>query len=757
VALPGQLYAVMVRSPHAHAWLRTINVAPASALPGVMAVLTGQDMLADGLRPIPHKAWSYHPAEIPLENKDGAPPFGAPHFPLPTDKVRFVGEIVAVVIADSLMAAKDGAALVEIVYEPLPAVTDALRASEPDAPRLWEEASSNVCIDAEVGNAEATAAMWARAAHVVTLKTWVPRVTGVPMEPRAALGCYDPKTERYIVHAGSGHAVRLKSDIATSLGVPEHQVRVVMRDVGGNFGTRGAIYPESVLVAWAARRVGRPIKWTCERQEGFLSDYQGRDLTVEAELALDADGNFLAMRSRNVGNLGALTGNFSMVQKGVEIMSSVYRMPAAHARARCVTSNTTPTRPYRSSGRPEVIFVMERLIDLACRQCGFDRIEIRRRNLVSEAEMPYTNPFGLVYDSGAYHQAMEAAMALAEWHEFPARRADARKRGKYRGIGIANYVDTATGIPRERAEITVTPDGWIDVVIGTVSSGQGHETSFAQLLAEWLGVPIERVRLLTGDTETVSVGGGTHSGRGIRLGSIVIHASVQAIVKRGLEIAQHLLEVASGDLEFVNGRFSLKGTDRAIDLFTVAAAALEGSNLPQHLRGPLAGVGDEIVTVAGFSYGCHVCEVEVDPETGVVRIVRHSAVDDVGRAVNPLIIHGQTHGGIAQGVGEALIEQCFYDERSAQMLSGSFMDYAMPRAELLPSFDTRISEVPSTSHPLGFRAAGEGGTTPALAVVINAIVDALSEFGVAHLEMPATPESIWRAIRGMEPRSRSRA
>ena len=756
VDLPGQAYVVMVRSPHAHARIRSIDVAPALAVPGVVAVLTGRDLLADRVKPIPHKQWSYHPAEIPLQNKDGAAVFAAAHFPMPADKARFVGEAVAMVIADTVAAAKDGAERVAIDYQPLPAVTQAVASAALDAPRLWEEAPSNVLIDAEVGNAAATAAAFARAAHVVRLETWIPRVTAVPMEPRAAVASYDAATQRYTVYAGSGGAVRLKTDIAQTLDIPDAAVRVVMRDVGGNFGSRGAIYPEFVLVAWASRRVGRPVKWTCERHESFLSDYQGRDLASEAELALDADGKFLALRGSNVGNLGALTANFSMVQKGVEINSSIYRMPAACFRARCVTSNTTPTRPYRSSGRPEVMFVMERLIDLAARRCGLDRVEIRRRNLLTTGELPYTNPFGMVYDSGDYHQVMDRALALSDWQGFGARRAEARKRGKVRGIGLANYIDTATGVPREHAEVTVQPDGFVDVVIGTVSNGQGHETSFAQLVTEWLGVPFERVRLLTGDTDTVQVGGGTHSGRGMRLASIIIHKATRGIIAKGARIAAHVLQAPAGEIAFDDGRFAWKGTNRSLDLFEVAGAALDRRDLPDELRGALAETCDETVNVAGYGYGSHVCEVEIDPETGVVEIVRHTTVDDVGRAVNPLIIHGQTHGGIAQGVGEALREQCFYDAGTGQPLAGSFMDYAMPRASDFPLFTTDISEVPSTTHPLGIRPAGEGGTTPALAVVVNATVDALAGFGVTHIEMPATPERIWRAINGMEARSRTR-
>jgi len=430
----------------------------------------------------------------------------------------------------------------------------------------------------------------------------------------------------------------------------------------------------------------------------------------------------------------------------VQMMSSIYRVPAAHFRARATLSNTSPTRPYRSAGRPEVIFVMERLIDLAARECGHDRVAIRRRNLVTEKELPYKNPFGVEYDNGDYIGGMDMALKLADWAGFKRRRAEAKKRGKCRGIGVGNYVDISTGVPREKAEITVLPEGAVELVIGIVSQGQGHETSFAQLISEWLGVPIETVRFVAGDTDRVSVGGGAHSGRGMRLGSIVIKKSSDDVIEKGLRIAEHLLETAAADIEFKNGRFAVKGTNHAVGIFEVAKAAIERNDLPDDLRGPLAAACDETVLVASFPYGAHVCEVEVDPETGSVNVITYAAVDDVGRAVNPLIIHGQVHGGIAQGVGQALLEHAAYDPESGQMLAGSFMDYAMPRASDVPFYLTELSEVPSSTHPLGIRPAGEGGTVPALAVIINAVVDALWDLGVRHVEMPATPQRVWQAI-----------
>jgi carbon-monoxide dehydrogenase large subunit len=745
--LPGQVHAVMVRAPHAHARIRAIDTAAARAAPGVIAVLTGADYLADGLKPIPHKPWSPHPAETALRNKGDVPPFEAPHFPLPADKVRFSGEAVVIVVAETVHAAKDGAERVAVDYDVLPSIVDTVPAARQDAPRVHEEAASNVCFDSDIGDAAATDAAFARAAQVVRFETWVQRVTGVPMEPRAALAVFDKSDGRLTLYAGNGGAVRLKHDLATMLAMPPEKVRVLMQDVGGNFGTRGMIYPEFAAVAWAARKLGRPVKWIIDRHESFLSDYQARDLAVEAELALDAKGKFLAMRGSNLGNLGAHTTNFAMVQKGVQMMSSIYRMPAAHFRARATLSNTAPTRPYRSAGRPEVIFVMERLIDLAARDGGFDRVAIRRKNLVTEKELPYKNPFGVVYDNGDYIGAMDWALRLGDWDGFKKRRAAARKRGRYRGISVGTYVDISTGVPREKAEITVAPDGFVELVIGIVSQGQGHETSFAQLVTEWLGVPIECIRFVAGDTDRVTVGGGAHSGRGMRLGSIVIKTSSDMIIEKARRIAEHLLEAAAADIDFANGRFTVKGTNHAVGLFAVARAAAERKDLPPDLQGPLHAAGDQTVLDASYPYGAHVCEVEVDPDTGKVALINYVAVDDVGRAVNPLIIHGQVHGGIAQGVGQALLEHAYYDPESGQMLAGSLMDYALPRATDMVNYVTAISEVPSSTHPLGIRPAGEGGTVPALAVTINAIVDALAEFGVRHVEMPATPERVWQAIR----------
>ena len=752
--LPGQAIAWVLRAPHAHAEIAAIDTAAASAAAGVIAVLTAADYLADGNRPMLHAPASTSPPDITLANTDGSAIEVPEQMPLAHGRVRFVGEPVVLIVAETLAAAQDAGELVAVDYRPLPAVARAFDAAAAGAPLLWNRAS-NVTVDAMVGDGAATDAAFARAAHVARLDTHVQRVTGVPMEPRTALAEYDAATGRYTLYAGGGGVGRPKRDIAPMLGVDEASVRVVAYDVGGNYGTRNNSYPEFAFVCWAAKRVARPVKWLCERSEALLTDFQGRDLTVSAELALDAAGNFLALRASNLSNLGAYAVSFVPLTKGTELMTSLYRTPVAQARARAVFSNTVSTAPYRSAGRPEVMFVMERLIDRAARQFGFDRVALRRRNLIPEDALPYPNPFGMTYDSGAYEAILDRTLALSDWHGFPARRDEARDRGRYRGIGLGTYVESQSGAPQEEAVVRVRPQGAIEVEIGTLSSGQGHETSYAQLLADWLGVENDRIRLVTGDSDRVKFGAGSHSGRSIRLASITMHAASRRIIEKGLQIASHLLEAAAEDIAFADGWFTVKGTDRAADLFAVAAAAEGDARLPEGLRGPLSGTGDVVSRISSFPHGWHVAEVEIDPETGSVELARYTAIDDVGRAVNPMIIHGQTHGGIAQGMGQALMEHCVYDRASGQALAGSFMDYAMPRAGDLPFFATDISEVPSTTHPLGFRGGGEGGITPALGVIVNAIVDALGDFGVTHVEMPATPETVWRAMRQAGTQARS--
>jgi len=744
VNLPGQAYACFVRSPHAHAMIGRIDTAAARTVPGVIAVFTGADAAADGMKPLTHTPMPGNPYEEMIRDRHVS--FIAPHPPMPADRSRFAGEIVAMVVAETPAAARDGAERVRVDWMPLPAVTSAVHAAASGAPILYEATASNVCVDSTGGDEAAVQSALARAAHVVRFRTWIHRVTGVTMEPRAAVGAWDAACGRYTIHAGAGGLGRTQMAAAGALGVPESAVRVMARDVGGNFGTRNSSYPEFILVAWAARRLDRPVKWTGERREAFLADYQGRDLAVDVLLALDGDGNFLAVRGANTSNLGAHAVSFHPLNKGMALTATVYRVPAVSIHGRGVVTNTSPTTPYRSAGRPEIMFGMERLIDLAARRHGFDRLELRRKNLIPSSAMPYRNAVGTLYDSGDYLAAFDRAVSLADWTGFEARRAEARRRGRYRGIGVANYIELNTGFPRERAHVTVRPEGMVDVVLGTLSSGQGHATSFGQLIVEWLGVPLSHVNLVTGDTDVTIVGGGAHSARALRLAAVVMAKAADQIVEKGKRIAAWLLEAVAADIEFADRRFNVKGTDRSVDLFDVAAATLR-SDAPADCRGPLDGLSDETMPVPSFPYGTAVCEVEVDAETGVVDVVRYTTVDDCGRAVNPMILHAQTHGGIAQGVGQALWESCAYDSETGQLLSATLMDYAVPRADMLPSFTTEISEVPSTSHPLGLRGGGEGGTTPALGAVVNAIVDALAELGVEHVEMPATPERVWQAIR----------
>jgi carbon-monoxide dehydrogenase large subunit len=741
---PGQAHGAALRSPHAHALIRGIDTSAARAMPGVLAVLTGQDALADGLKAIPHLTAPGTAPDIVLHNRDGSPVPAAPHYVLPADRVRHVGTAVAFVIAETVAQAKDAAEKIVVDYEPLPAVIEAKAAVEKNAPRLYDDLP-NIMIDAEVGDAAATAAAFARAAHVTRLDTWVNRVTGVTMEPRAAVGIYDAATGRYTLYAGSGGIVRQKKEISAILGVPFESVRVIAREIGGNFGTKNSFFPEFALVVWGSRRTGRPVKWTAERTEAFISDYMGRDLTVSAELALDADGRFLALRTSNLSNVGAHSGSYVPLVKGVGLVTAGYRIPVAHIRARAVLSTTMCTTPYRSAGRPEVIYVIERLIDKAAQEHGFDRVALRRRNLIPPSAFPYKNPQGITYDNGTYRAVMERAMELGDWKGFKKRRAEARKRKRLRGIGLCCYLETTGGYPRERADVTVHPQGKVDVVVGTLSSGQGHETTFAQCVAEWLGVPFDDVHVNESDTDIVKEGGGSHSARSMRLAGIVMGNASDLVIEKGKKIAAHMLETAEDDIGFAGGRFTVKGTDRSVGIFDVAAAAADGKSAPEELRGPLAATCDQTILQLGFPYGAHVCEVEIDPQTGALELSRYTAVDDVGRAINPLIVHGQTHGGAAQGIGQALWELCAYDAQG-QLLSASMMDYAMPRADLLPSFTTDISEVLTPTNRLGVRGAGEGGTTGALGAVVNAVVDGLAEFGVTHIDMPVTPEKIWRAI-----------
>ena len=734
-------HAVILRSPHAHAHIRGIDVSAAKSAPGVLTVLTGKDASADGIGAIPHSPDWQGPPDAELRLPEGFEVYLTDNTPLPVETVCYVGEGVALVVAETAAEAADAAELIEVDYAPLPAVTDSRSSMKGGAVQIWPDCPSNVALTCEVGDDEAANEAFSRAAYIVRLDSRIHRITGSPMEPRAVVGEYDTDRDFYTLRAASGRgAVQTRERLAVTLGVEKEQCRAVFGDMGGNFGTRNAFSPEFALMPWAARKVGRPVKWTANRTECFLSDYQARDLYSRSELALDAEGNFLALRGENTLNLGAYTVYFWPLRKGLSMMQGTYNIPAIHYKGHAVLTNTAPTAVYRSAGRPEAIYMIERLIDLAAEQHAFDKVDLRRRNLIQSDDMPFTNGVGVTYDSGDYTAAMDAALHEGDWNGFEARKAESAARGLCRGRGIANYIEVTSGIPRERAEITVTDDGYVDLVVGTMSSGQGHETSFPQLLSEWLEVPFEKIRLVVNDTNRVSVGGGSHSGRSMRLVSIAAGEAVEALLEKGKAIAAHAMQAPIDEIEYAEGAFHAPGGG-SLDLWAAAKAGESEPELPK-----LEGIGDIVNRVGGYPYGAHTCEVEVDPETGHVDILEWTAVDDVGVAVNPLILHGQAHGAAVQGIGQAMLEAIEYDPESAQLLTGSFMDYAMPRADNMPPFKTVVTEVPASSHPHGIRPGGEGGTTPALGLLVNAIVDALSDYGVTHVEMPATPERVWRAI-----------
>ena len=741
----GQLYALMVQSVHAHAEINKIETTVAKGLEGVVDVLTGADWLADGYGSLQHDLGFSSPPDIALSNRDGSERYVAPHFPLPVDRARYVGEPVAMVIAESLVQARDAAEHVFVDYHVLPPTIDTAHASDDEASVVWPDLGSNVAINADVNNVDETISALTDAQHVVSLKTQLARVSGVAMEPRSSLGEYG-NDGRYVLKTTAGSIYRFKRELAKVFGEPEENFRIVIGDVGGSYGPRNAMYVEHPLVIWAAKRLGRPVKWTSDRTESMLTDYQARDLLVAASLGFDQAGRIVALQTANTSNIGAHSASWIPLVKGIEIMTGLYKIPIACAHAVAIQSNTPPTYPYRSAGRPEVMYAMERMMDLAAHETGLDRIEIRRRNLIPVEDIPYDNQFGLTYDSGNYPEALEEAVVLSEWHEFDKRKAQSERRGKLRGIGIANYADLSTGYPREWTEIDVRPDGVVGVQIGTMPTGQGHQTTFSQMVAEVLEAPYDSVEIKYGDTDRLKDGGGSHSGRSMRMGAIVLSDASQKIISRGKKIAAHVLEVAEADIEYSDGVFAVVGTDRNIDLFEVAAAARQRDDLEDDLQGNLREEADVYLPRAVIGSGCHVCEVEIDAETGVVEIVEWTAVDDVGRAINPMTLDGQTHGSVLQGVGQALMENCAYDPESGQMVGATFMDYALPRAEDSPPFRTKLLEVPSPSNPLGVKPGSEGGSAVAPAAIANAVVDALKEYGVKHIELPITPERVWRAV-----------
>ena len=745
--MQGQTYAVMIRSPHPHARILNIDTRDAQAMAGILGIFSGVDCRTDGLVPIPHGPVPSTKFDMKLTGPRGAEVFIDPHLLLPVDKARYVGEAVAMIVAETTAQALDAAEAITIEYEELPWVAESEAALAAGAPAVWDEAPDNVIVDTHFGNAQATERAFAVADHVVKMDFHVGRVTAAPMEPRAGLAHYDESTARYTLQftTGGPGIVRQKRQLAAVLGIATERLRLVAYDVGGSFGTKNRPYVEFGLILWAARKIGRPIKYTATRSESMLTDYQGRDLWTKVELALRSDGRFLAMRASNVSNVGAHCVSLSPLGKGSALITGSYDIPAATLRARAVFTNTMPTSTYRSSGRPEVTFAIERLIDTAAREFGFDRIELRRKNLVHPKAMPYTNAVGTTYDSGQYEADMDLAMRIADWNGFEERRRDAAARGKFLGLGLANYVESSTGSPKERTEITITPGGRVKVVIGTQPSGQGHQTSFSQVISDLLVVPVDTVDIITGDTDIVKEGGGSHSGRSMRHAATVMWMAASDLIASAKRIAAILLKTSPDQVTFTEGRFTAPHTNRTYDFLDLAKESAQHA-LPDDIKNGLMVVKENEMHQPVFPNGCAVCEVEVDPETGRTIIKRYAAVDDVGRCINPMIVHGQIHGAIAQGIGQALLEQCYTDPGSGQPLCGSFMDYGMPRSQDLPSLRTEILEVLSPTNPLGIKSAGEGATTPAPAVICNAIVHALSEFDIRDIKMPATSLTIWQAI-----------
>ena len=743
-SFPGQTYAAMVRSPHAHARIVSIDKTRVLPMPGVLGVFTGADCAADGLGAIQHDPLPKTRDDIKLAAPGGGEVFIGPHLLLPADKARHVGEAVAMVVAETRAQALDAAEALEVVYDELPFVLHSEDAMQPGAATVWDKVPYNILVDTRFGDAAGTERAFAQAANVVAMDFNIGRVTGVPMEPRACVANYDAASARYTLHAGSGGAVRQKRELAGVLGIEPDTLRVLSFDVGGNFGTRNRVYPEYGLVLWASRKLGRPVKFTASRSECFISDYQGRDLVTKLELALDAKGRFLALRATNISNAGARCVSLSPLSKGAGLITGNYVIPVASLRAVSVFTNTIPTQAYRSSGRPEVTFAIERLIDIAAAKLGIDRVSLRRRNLVRPKSMPYRNAVGMTYDSGRYEENMDLAMRIADWDGFTARRREAKKRGKLLGLGLANYVESSIGAPKEQARITIKPEGRVDVIIGTQPAGQGHETSFAQVVSDLLHVPVESISIIMGDTDVVRAGGGSHSGRSMRHAATVFSLAATTLIGNGKRVAAHILGTTPDRIDFNEGRFAARETNRSFD-FLELAQEMTRHTLPDDLAKGLAIVTDNEMHDPVFPNGCAVCEIEIDPDTGNLALTRYACVDDVGRCINPLIVDGQTHGAIVQGIGQALWEQFVVDD-SGQPLTGSLMDYGMPRAHLLPSFRTEIVEVLSPTNPLGIKAGGEGGTTGAPAAIVSALADALKPYGILNLEMPATPYRIWQAI-----------
>ncbi len=738
----GHAVGFVLRSPHAHARITTLDTAAAKAMPGVLAVLTAEDWKAEGLGEIP--------CAVPLKNKDGSPRGETPRGALADGVVRHVGDPVAFIVAESHQEGRDAAEAIAVDYETLPSVTDLATATDPGQPLVWPGIRDNVVFDWETGDRERTDAAFKDAAHVTRVRIVNNRVVVASMEGRACLGLYDAATERFTLHAGTQGSWAVKDLLAKHVfKVPADRFRVVTHDVGGGFGMKIFLYPEYPLCLMAARRLNRPVRWTSERTEAFLSDTHGRDNIWDGELALDADGTFLALRTKNVAGMGAYLSTYAPfipTGAGTKVLASVYGFGAVHAAVVGVVTNTTPVDAYRGAGRPESNYIVERLIDAAARETGRDRVELRRKNMVSPSAMPHTTPVGQTYDSGDFARVLDEAARLMDYPGFPARQAEARARGKRRGIGLAYYLEATGGAPSERAEVRFAENGTVEVLVGTQSTGQGHETAYAMITANELGVPIDRIRIIQGDSDAIPTGGGTGGARSLYSEGTALLATTGTVIERGRQAAGEALEASASDIEFEAGRFAIAGTDRAIGILDLARTQREKA-----ARGETATTLDaaEVAEIPSHTFpnGCHAAEVEVDPETGNVQVVRYLVVDDVGHALNPLIVRGQVHGGVAQGMGQAILERTAYDPESGQLLSASFMDYALPRAADLPEIEVELLNVPCTTNPLGVKGAGEAGAVGSPPALMNALIDAVSGDGVTHLDMPATPEVVWGALR----------
>jgi len=752
VTRPGQLYAHFVRSPLAHAKIQKLDTKAAEKAPGVVAVLTGKQLAADGMGGLPC-GWLIH-------SRDGSPMKEPAHPALVADEVRYVGDAVAVVIADKRVHAKAAAQLVEVDYEELPAAASIEAALAKGAPQVHADAPGNLCFDWEIGDEAATKAAFTKAAHVARLDLVNQRLVPNAIEPRASVAEYDPASDMTTLWLTSQnpHVARLLMG-AFVMGLPEHKLRVIAPDVGGAFGSKIFLYAEEVVVTWAARKLARPVKWTAERSESFQTDAHGRDHITHAELALAEDGTFLGLRVDTKANLGAYLSTFGSsipTYLYATLLAGCYTTPAIYANVKAIFTHTTPVDAVRGAGRPEAAFLLERLVDIAAREMGIDRVEIRRKNFITK--FPYQTPVALEYDAGDYPAALDKALELADWEGFGARRAEAKKRGKLRGIGLSTFVEACGIAPSavagalgaraglfESGQIRVHPTGSVTVYTGSHSHGQGHETTFSQLVSEFLGVGIDQVDVVHGDTGQVAFGMGTYGSRSIAVGGSALYMAMQKIVEKGKKIAAHLMEASPADVEFDKGTFRVKGTDKTKALAEVSLAAYVPHNYPTDLEPGLDETAFYDPKNFTFPAGAHVVEVEVDPETGVVELVSVACADDVGTVINPMIVDGQMHGGLAHGIGQALLEHARYDD-SGQLLTGSYMSYTMPRASDLPSFKLGRSITACTHNPLGVKGVGEVGSIGVPPAVINAVVDALSELGVTHVDMPATPERVWRHI-----------